>query len=297
MKDKPAGTPTDTKIILLGNPTTGAMEQITLAQLKSYISASQLATPTGFTATAAGSTQINLAWSAVTNATSYTLDWSANGTTGWTNVYTGSGVSTSHTGLTASTTYYYRVKATASGFTDSAYANSNATTGTAVNYLTWTTIGTDMEQYNTSQGMRKKSTASASWTPTSATQSVATQTLSSGQKLYFKIGSTATLATSVMLCTGSVDMSNPASPAVPYWFTAAYNLTANAQVGSNGVTYGTTFAITAGDLWYIDYSGGVIRMYQNGTLMYTSGVSPSGSYTIKVQSYSVLGGFDQMYIV
>lgn len=135
MSDKPAGTAADSKIIVIANATTGAMEQITLSALKAYISAAQLATPASFTATASSGTNINLSWGAVTNATSYTVDWSANGTTGWTNVYTGSGVSTSHSGLTNSTLYYYRVKATASGFTDSSYANAN----------TSTTAGTDAD--------------------------------------------------------------------------------------------------------------------------------------------------------
>lgn len=130
MKDKPAGSASDSKIILLANPTTGAMEQITLLQLKTYISASQLATPTGFTVTSASSTSLTSSWSAVTNATSYTLDRSPDGSTSWTNVYTGSGLTYTNTGLTAGTTYYYRVKATASGYTDSAYANANAAPST-----------------------------------------------------------------------------------------------------------------------------------------------------------------------
>lgn len=144
IKDKPAGTPTDTKLIVLANPTTGAMEQITLLQLKNYIGASALSTPAGFTATPVSSTQINLSWSAVTNATSYTLDRSPDQTT-WTNVYTGSGTSYSNTALTASTLYYYRIKATASGYTDSSYATANATTSA--------TYDTDAQAFFTAAGI------------------------------------------------------------------------------------------------------------------------------------------------
>ena len=140
MNDKPAGSASDTKIIVIANPTTGAMEQITLAALKAYISAAQLSTPTGFTATGASSTSIALAWSAVSNATSYTLDRSPDGSTSWANVYTGSGLTFTNTGLTTGTTYYYRVKATASGYTDSAYANANSAPqsydSSAVTYFT-----------------------------------------------------------------------------------------------------------------------------------------------------------------
>jgi hypothetical protein len=99
----------------------------------------QLATPGSFTATQASSTQINLSWAAVTNATAYVVDRATNSgfTTGVTlAIYSGSGTSYNNTGLTASTTYYYRVRATASGYSDSAYATANATTAASSSYDT-----------------------------------------------------------------------------------------------------------------------------------------------------------------
>lgn len=67
-----------------------------------------LATPTGLTATAVSSTQINVSWSAVSGATGYDLE--RNGSQILTNHST---TSYSNTGLTPSTTYTYRVRARA----------------------------------------------------------------------------------------------------------------------------------------------------------------------------------------
>lgn len=107
---------------------------MTIAEIKSVIGHNiggamfPLFAPQSFTAVAFSDTQINLSWNAVPNATSYQIDWSPNGTSGWTSLYTGSGTSTSHTGLTASTQYFYRIKATATDFTDSSYSTANETT-------------------------------------------------------------------------------------------------------------------------------------------------------------------------
>jgi hypothetical protein len=84
----------------------------------------QLATPT-LTATVAGSTQINLSWTNVANESSYKLEWSPNGTSGWTQIGGTIAANTTtynHTGLTASTHYYYRVSAIGDGVT---YSDSN----------------------------------------------------------------------------------------------------------------------------------------------------------------------------
>jgi fibronectin type 3 domain-containing protein len=69
----------------------------------------------GFTATPSSATQVNLAWTAVTDATSYTIQRSADNVA-WATVTPGTaltGASTSYndTGLTAGTTYYYRISA------------------------------------------------------------------------------------------------------------------------------------------------------------------------------------------
>jgi hypothetical protein len=82
-----------------------------------------LSTPT-LTATVISSTQIDLSWTNVANESSYKLEWSPNGTSSWTQIGGTIAANTttySHTSLTASTHYYYRVSAIGDGVT---YSNS-----------------------------------------------------------------------------------------------------------------------------------------------------------------------------
>ncbi len=89
------------------------------------------ATPTGLTAKAVSTSQINLSWNSDTDARSYTLERSLDGTT-WQVLTTTSGTTYSDTGLQAGTTYYYRIQAT-NGLGSSVYSASvNAITVAAV---------------------------------------------------------------------------------------------------------------------------------------------------------------------
>ncbi|MGA1979975.1 MAG: glycoside hydrolase family 9 protein [Sedimentisphaerales bacterium] len=89
------------------------------------------AAPSNLTATAASSSQINLAWTDnASNETGFYVERSTSSTTGFSQIASlGANVTTySSTGLTASTTYYYRVRAYNS-VGNSAYSNTaNATT-------------------------------------------------------------------------------------------------------------------------------------------------------------------------
>jgi hypothetical protein len=78
--------------------------------------------PTGLTATAVSSSQINLSWSASTGATSYNV------LRGGSTVGTPSGTTFNDTGLTASTSYTYRVQAVSAGGTSASSSPSSATT-------------------------------------------------------------------------------------------------------------------------------------------------------------------------
>lgn len=75
-------------------------------------------TPGAFTVTAVSSSSISVTYAATDNITPanairYDLQWSANGTTGWTNLLTLSTAASPyvHSGLTAQTQYFYRVRA------------------------------------------------------------------------------------------------------------------------------------------------------------------------------------------
>jgi peptidoglycan hydrolase-like protein with peptidoglycan-binding domain len=91
------------------------------------------AAPTGLTATAASSNQINLSWTAVSGATSYNVHRSATSGGTYADVASTSGTTYSNTGLSASTLYYYKITASnTSGegaSSDAASATTNAIVG------------------------------------------------------------------------------------------------------------------------------------------------------------------------
>ncbi|MPZ73149.1 MAG: DUF4082 domain-containing protein [Nitriliruptorales bacterium] len=89
------------------------------------------AAPNGLTAIAASSQRIDLSWQDVTGETGYRIERSTDGTTGWTQVGTTAADVTAHsdTGLTASTSYSYRV-----------VANNTAGDSPASNVATATTL-------------------------------------------------------------------------------------------------------------------------------------------------------------
>ena len=96
--------------------------------------------PTGLTATASGTTQIDLSWSAPASIggsaiTGYRIEVSSNGTSGWTDqvANTNSTATTyAHTGLAAGDTRHYRVSAINANGAGTASNVDSATTGTSV---------------------------------------------------------------------------------------------------------------------------------------------------------------------
>ena len=93
--------------------------------------------PTGLTATASGTTAINLSWSAPGSTggsaiTGYRIEVSSNGGSSWTNLVANTSNTTTtyaHTGLTAGATRHYRVSAINTNGTGTASNVANATTG------------------------------------------------------------------------------------------------------------------------------------------------------------------------
>ena len=95
--------------------------------------------PTGLTATASGTTTIDLSWNAPSDdggasITGYRIEVSPNGTSSWTNRVADTGTTTttySHTGLSAGTTRHYRVSAINANGTGAASNVDDATTDDA----------------------------------------------------------------------------------------------------------------------------------------------------------------------
>jgi hypothetical protein len=84
--------------------------------------------PTGLTATATSQTQINLSWTTVSGATSYTILRATTSGGPYTVVGTSATTSFSNTGLTCNTTYYYVVTASNGSCSSANSAQAQATT-------------------------------------------------------------------------------------------------------------------------------------------------------------------------
>lgn len=96
--------------------------QIESATTKEYV----LPTPTGLKATTISSTSIKIQFNAVTGAQNYKLYWCTNNTS-FTLLNSVSSTSFTHTGLTANTTYYYKVTAV-NGDSESEFSNAVSAT-------------------------------------------------------------------------------------------------------------------------------------------------------------------------
>ena len=119
-------------------PAAGHGVSVSLGASSGTAVAPQLSAPTGLTATP-GDASVALSWNAVTNATGYTIERSTASDFSANLVQLASGVSgTSYTNNAANgnapangTTYYYRVRATASGYTASDWSSGASATPAA----------------------------------------------------------------------------------------------------------------------------------------------------------------------
>ncbi|KAA9132739.1 M6 family metalloprotease domain-containing protein [Marinihelvus fidelis] len=113
------------------------------------------ADPSGFSASAASASRIDLAWSDnADNENGYRLERSPNGSSGW-SVIASLGANTSgysDTGLAASTTYFYRVAAF-NGAGDSAYAGGSATTDAPPPFVDYTAVSQSNSEGSVSGGI------------------------------------------------------------------------------------------------------------------------------------------------
>ena len=145
-----AGTTRHYRVSAINSVGTGAASNVDNATTATTVPGA----PTSLTATASGTTAINLSWTAPADnggasITGYRIDVSPNGTSSWTDLVANTGTTTTtyaHTGLSAGTTRHYRVSAINSVGTGAASNVDNATTATtepgAPTGLTATASGT-----------------------------------------------------------------------------------------------------------------------------------------------------------
>ena len=97
---------------------------------------------TGLSVSAASSSQLNLSWNAVSGATSYKVERSTSSGSGYSQITSTGSTTFNNTGLSASTTYYYRVRASNSAGDGSYSSVASGTTQSAASAPTGVSIAT-----------------------------------------------------------------------------------------------------------------------------------------------------------
>lgn len=237
--------------------------------------------PSALAATAASQTQINLTWTDnANNETGFTLERSADGSTGWASVATpaADATSASNTGLTANTTYYYRIKASNTGGSSSYSSNASATTlpnvptapGTLVATassnsqidLTWA----DNSNNETGFILERSADGSTGWTsvatPAANATSASNTSLTSNTAYYYRIRATNTGGDSTNSATANTT-TLPDAPSAPSGFAAS--------AGSSS-TINLTWTDNANN-----ETGFVIERSANGTTGWASVLTPTAN--------------------
>jgi hypothetical protein len=300
-------TPSDTDLVLWGQAAgSGLAYKMTFTQLKAKLDAmtslTTLNTPT-LTATVISATQIDLSWTNVAHESSYKLEWSANGTTGWTQIggtIAANTTSFSHTGLTASTAYYYRVSAIGDGvsYATSGFGTANGTTSAAssATYLTFPSFPSGFQAYNSNKGVRTTGGYTEAWTGI-----LANETLAVGQRMVVKtdgIGKFSSFSVSDNTTTGSSWDPNTGGRMTDGSIIETVNIGSpyNEAVNNNyfyAILYESA-ASGAGD-------NGVIRLQKSAdgtswtTIASTTGAPFTGAIYMKIFIYSASHGFSEIY--
>jgi hypothetical protein len=95
----------------------------------------QLIAPQNLAAAVNSSTELGITWDASVNATNYVLERDTNSDYSTaTEIYSGALLTYTDSGLTEDTTYYYRVKAEATGFVDSVWSEASGTPTSTANF-------------------------------------------------------------------------------------------------------------------------------------------------------------------
>ncbi len=176
-------------------------------------------TPGGLAATTQSSSQINVAWNAVSGATSYKLEVQTAGSNTWTTVYTGSATSFANTGLAASTQYTYRVSAVNSGGTSAVSSTIAATTkaaapstptGLSSNTATASTIGLTWNSVTGATSYVLEIQISGKWTTiyTGSSTSFTSTGLSNNTSYSYRISAVNAIGTSEVSSTFSTKTKN-----------------------------------------------------------------------------------------
>jgi aerobic-type carbon monoxide dehydrogenase small subunit (CoxS/CutS family) len=252
--------------------------------------------PTGLAATGVSTNQINLNWTASTDnvgVTAYQVErCQGAGCTGFAQISTPNGTTHSDVGLTANTSYRYRVRATdaagnLSGYSNVASATTTSSAPPAVGLVA--AYGFNEGSSNTSADMSGNNhPATLVGNPTWVAGQFGSALSFNGSSSYATTNFTTTLPN----WTISGWVRSPAAPSSsagsgPIHREANYQINWNhpdatfrgaAAVRVGGSWYAASFGTLAANTWYylgVSYDGETLRTYRNGVLV-TSNTAPSG---------------------
>ena len=277
--------------------------------------------PTSLTATASGTTTIDLSWTAPGDnggsaITGYRIEVSPNGASSWTNRVADTGTTAttySHTGLDAGTTRHYRVSAINSVGTGAASGTDNATTddaaatepgaptsltatasGTTMIDLSWTAPGDNGGSAITGYRIEVSPNGASSWTnrvaDTGTTATTYSHTgLSAGTTRHYRVSAINSVGTGAA---SNVDdaTTDDAATTVPG---APTSLTATAS-GTTTIDLSWT---APGDNGGSAISGYRIEVSPNGTSSWTNRVADTGTTATTYSHTGLSAGTTRYYRV
>lgn len=254
--------------------------------------AALLATPV-LTSPSQTDTVVNLAWGAIPNATTYTVQWALTAGGQWNALPATAATTQAVTGLTAGTSYKFRVLAHAAGWTDSAWsaeltqptaaalsAPANLAAGTPTTTtmpLTWD-AAVNADTYTVAWSPAGAGT----WTeiPAIATTSTTVTGLTVGTNYDFRIK---TVATGFVDSGWSATLTESTAIAAPTGLVAGTATSTTIPVSWNAVANADTYRVR----WSLAGAGVWTQRAPVAVLTDTvTGLTPSTSYDIQVKAIS-----------
>jgi hypothetical protein len=184
-------------------------------------------------------------------------------------------------------------------FTNASVTNNVA--GGGVTYLTWGTLATKQEVYNTSKGIRKKTGEGNSWHDATNNVSVSNQTIGVGDRVVFKINDVNADTLMVGLASGTTAVDIFGATGSPFGIVSAPFIVAYGKENGANAPGTPSEPLSSGNFLSIFYENGTTVKYQKSTdgvtwiTWYTSTNTPSGSYYVHVQINAELTGAIEIY--
>jgi hypothetical protein len=250
-------------------------------------------TATGVAVSSITTTSATIAWTAVSGASSYTVQYRAVGTTVWTSVVS-SVTTVTLSSLSATTQYEVQVATTCASGTSAYTASTNFTTltpcntptGVAVSSITTTsaTITWTAVSGATSYGIRYRIVGAATWiTATSTTNTLALSSLTSSSNYEVQVATTCASGTSAY--TASTNFTTLTPCGVPTNVAVSGITTTGATITWTAVSGATSYTVRYRIVGAASWSSTTVT---TNTKVFTS-ITSSANYEVQVRSVCASG--------